>query len=243
MRRDDFYIFRKTSLCALERERRIGIEYLGELLISLGEAAVRLIVEEGFLEVIYLAVLDGSQRLPYGIASVCFLNLLLRRIRAGMALYYDDVGVCREYRFEVDFQTLCAACVVPVVNDVLRFHRGYHSADNGCGGVGIELACVGKHAEYAGCIFIGNLAENIYDIVERFHGDAVPELGMTGEIAEYLEPFEIIGEIIVFYGDNGDACRLGGLFDGGEAAHRCGADDKLGLERHNLLGIPLLAGG
>ena len=147
-----------------------------------------------------------------------------------MALHHDDIRIGKENGFEIDFQTLRRGRVIPCIHNVDRIHFGQHAADNRAGSIRLKVfGPVVKHAEYGRIVFGRAFQQYIDNVIQRFHGDAVPKLRIAGNVTENLKPFQIIRKIVVAHCDDRNIRRFRRRLNGGIAAHRRRADDKVGL--------------
>ena len=158
-----------------------------------------------------------------------------------MALHHDHIRISREHGLHVDFDAIRAGSIVRVGN-VDSLHLGDHAAQYGIGGVGGDVILgSGEHGKHLGRVFrvLRDTAQHVHHLVQGGHGHGIPQLGLAVEIAEHLEPLEVIGEIVIAHGHNRDTRRLRRSRDGLVAAHGGAAYNQIGLEGDNVFGVPV----
>lgn len=102
-----------------------------------------------------------------------------------------------------------------------------------------------EHGEHLRRVFLffRNAAEDIDHPVQRGHSDGVPQLRLTVQVAEDLEPLQVVRKVVVIHRDDGNARRFRRRGDGLVTAHGGRADDQVGLERNDILGAPVFPRG
>ena len=198
-------------------------------------------MEQGLFQGDDPVILHRPQLLPDGIGP----EHILQGMQAGVAElgHKDDVGIQGVDVLQIDLHAGSRALAAGV-HQVDAAQLLQHDA--GLGAVGISLQHVRGHHQNdggGGCLHLGHLGHHLHDILCGGLGDVIPQLGLSVEVAEDLEPLQIILHPVIIDADHRDAGGFGRAGNGGITLHAGGADDQVGLAADDLFHIPAGAGG
>ena len=202
---------------------------------------VSLIVEQSFFQSIQLVILNSIQRLPDGILCIH----LLQGIQGGITELRQEnhIGIEGIQVFHIHFDAGGSAFAVGINGiDATQFLQD----DTG---LGIHSVCLqhigGQHQNHgSGRLFnLGNLGNDTDDIVSSGLSNRLPQFRLTVQVAEDLEPLQIVLNGVIVDTDNGNVGGSSRTGNGGIALHASGADNQVGLTADNLFHIPVGTGG